>query len=146
MNKFVVFCRSSALMSCLFCSSGIAGQEAKIIEYGIYNDARELIKQTKIVPAGEVVQFGFCFEVFVNFFDDNKYMLTQTLAHPEIADDGGWPNIGYNVPRKFKVVNGTAFGCVGYNARAEKEAPAGEWIFSLSDGNDELVQFTFILK
>ena len=84
--------------------------------------------------------------LFVNFFDDDKYMLTQSLVHPEILDKVGWPNKGYNVPRKFKVKNGIASGCVGYNAREKEESPAGDWIFSVSDGSRELLEFSFELR
>ncbi len=146
MNKRV-FC----LKALLFILCGLVGfngyaNDATITEYGIYNKNKELIKTTTLIPANEVVRFGFCFEVFVNFFDDDKYMLTQSLVHPEISDDGGWPNKGYNVPRKFKVQDGLASGCVGYNARSSDEAPAGAWRFSLSDGSNELLDFSFHLK
>ena len=146
MSKFLLFFQSVAVLMCFLFANGVAAQGVKISEYGIYDDNQKLIRKSKVVPAGQVVRFGFCFEAFVNFFDDDKYMLTQSLVHPEILSDEGWPNKGYNVPRKFKVENGTAFGCVGYNARSKKEAPAGEWVFSLSDGSDELLKFTFSLK
>jgi len=127
-------------------TTDVKANDARITEYGIYNKNQELLKKTTVIPANQVVRFGFCFEVFVDFFDDDKYMLTQSLTHPEISDDGGWPNKGYNVPRKFKVMNGVASGCVGYNARSSDEAPAGEWRFSLSDGSNELLDFSFNLK
>jgi hypothetical protein len=129
-----------------FVVADVNANNAKITEYGIYNKNQELVKKTRVVPANDVIRFGFCFEVFLKFFDDDKYMLTQSLTHPEISDDGGWPNKGYNVPRKFKVTNGVASGCVGYNARSSDEAPAGEWRFSLSDGSNELLEFSFHLK
>ena len=129
-----------------FVLADVNTNDAKITEYGIYNKNQELVKKTRVVPANDVVRFGFCFEVFVNFFDDDKYMLTQSLVHPEILDKSGWPNKGYNVPRKFKVKNGIASGCVGYNAREKEESPAGDWIFSVSDGSRELLEFSFELR
>lgn len=115
-------------------------------EYGIYSEERRLIKETKTIPAHKIVRFGFCFEAFVDFYEGDKYMLVQTLTHPKIEDDGGWPNIGYSVPRKFKVVEGIAQGCVDYKARDSNEAPAGDWIFSITDGRVELIKIKFILK
>ena len=145
MIKFLFYLQSVMVFLCFFSVNGHAGQEDKITEYGIYDDEQKLIKQSKIVPAQQVVRVGFCFEAYVNF-DGDKYMLTQSLAHPEILSEGGWPNKGYNVPRKFKVSNGVASGCVGYNARTKEEAPAGEWTFSVSDGSHELLRFIFILQ
>ena len=142
-----VFCRQILFFFlCGFVTFNGHANDAKITEYGIYNENQDLVKKTTVIPANEIIRFGFCFEVFVNFFGDDKYMLTQSLSHPEISDDGGWPNKGYNVPRKFKVTEGVASGCVGYNARSSDEAPAGEWRFSLSDGSNELLNFSFNLK
>ena len=146
MTNVVNFCRNFALIVFVFFITDVRAQEARITEFGIYDEQKILLQETRTIPANQVVRFGFCFEAFVNFFDDDKYMLTQSLVHPEILDKSGWPNKGYNVPRKFKVKNGIASGCVGYNAREKKESPAGDWIFSVSDGSRELLEFSFELR
>ncbi|MDC1311685.1 DUF3859 domain-containing protein [Burkholderiales bacterium] len=146
MSKHDFFRQALFLVLSCFVGISVHANDAKITEYGIYNKNQELVEKTTVIPADQIIRFGFCFEVFVNFFDDDKYMLTQSVIHPEISDDGGWPNKGYNVPRKFKVINGVASGCVGYNARSKDEAPAGEWQFSLSDGSNELLNFSFNLE
>ncbi|MEK9866795.1 MAG: DUF3859 domain-containing protein [Betaproteobacteria bacterium] len=131
-------------------SSGVVQSDervATVTEYGVYNDDHELLEATKSIKGNRVVRFGFCFEASVNFFDADKYMLVQSLSHPEILEEeDGWPNKGYSVPRKFKVVDGVAQGCVGYKARKPSEAPLGEWVFSITDGRIELLSFTFVLN
>ncbi len=149
--------RSLSINCCAICASIILGLVIavsvyanepirKITEFGIYTDEHELVKKTKSIPAGEVTRFGFCFEAFVNFFDDDAYMLIQSLEHPPIKDEGGWPNKGYNVPRMFKVKNGIASGCADFKARNQAEMLAGDWIFSITDGGEELIRIKFVVE
>jgi hypothetical protein len=149
-HKWNVLIAKIFVIFSLALSSGVVQSDerlATVTEYGIYNDDHELLETTQSIKGNRVVRFGFCFEAPVNFFDADKYMLVQSLSHPEILEEeDGWPNKGYSVPRKFKVVGGVAQGCVGYKARKPSEAPLGEWVFSITDGRIELLSFTFVLN
>ncbi len=118
----------------------------KVVEYGIYSKSDKLIRKTVTIPNGEPVRFGFCFEAFVDFFDDDSYMLVESLTHPALEAKNGGENKGYSVPRMFKVRNGTAYGCSGYRARDGADLRPGVWRFVISDGPDELVVQEFEVK
>lgn len=118
----------------------------KVVEYGIYSKDHKLIKKTATIPNGEPVRFGFCFEAFVDFFDDDSYMLVEQLSHPALGGEQGGENSGYSVPRMFKVRDGKAYGCSGYRARDAGDLRPGVWRFVISDGPDELVVQEFEVK
>jgi hypothetical protein len=118
----------------------------KVVEYGIYSKNNKLVKRTATIPAGGAVRFGFCFEADVQFFDDDSYMLVESLSHPTLDGQQGGENNGYSVPRMFKIRDGTAYGCSGYRARDASDLRPGVWRFVISDGPDELVVQEFEIK
>ncbi len=124
----------------------LAQTPGKVVEYGIYSENHKLIRKTVTIPNGEPVRFGFCFEAFVDFFDDDSYMLVESLTHPVLGAKQGGDNSGYSVPRMFKIRNGTAYGCSGYRARDAADLRPGVWRFVISDGSDELVVQEFEVK
>ena len=123
-----------------------AQQPGKVVEYGIYSENHKLLKKTTTIPGDRAVRFGFCFEAFVDFFDDDTYMLVESLSHPPLAGKDGGQNNGYSVPRLFKVRDGTAYGCAGYRARNAADLRPGVWKFTISDGPDDVVTQTFTIK
>lgn len=124
----------------------MAQTPGKVVEYGVYSNKHKLIRKTATIPNGEAVRFGFCFEAFVDFFDDDSYMLVESLTHPGLGAKQGGENSGYSVPRLFKVRDGTAYGCSGYHARDAADLRPGVWRFVISDGPDELVVQEFEVK
>jgi hypothetical protein len=123
-----------------------AEKPGKVVEYGIYSKNNKLLKKTATIPAGGAVRFGFCFEADVQFFDDDRYMLVESLSHPVLDGQQGGENNGYSVPRMFKIRDGTAYGCSGYRARDASDLHPGIWRFVISDGPDELVVQEFEIK
>jgi len=126
--------------------SALAQQPGKVVEYGIYSADHKLLKKTTTIPNGSAVRFGFCFEADIDFFDDNSYMLVETLEHPPVSGKQGGEDAGYTVPRMFKVRDGIAYGCSGYRARDAADLRPGVWKFTISDGPDVLVTQTFRIK
>lgn len=126
--------------------SALAEMPGKVVEYGVYSKNHKLLKKTATIPNGEAVRFGFCFEAFVDFFDDDSYMLVESLSHPPLGGGQGIENSGYSVPRMFKIRDGTAYGCSGYRARDAADLRPGVWRFVISDGPDELVVQEFEIK
>jgi hypothetical protein len=123
-----------------------AQQAGKITEYGIYSDDHKLLERTSRIPAGGAIRFGFCFEAFVDFYDDESYMLVEALEHPPVPGKEGGVNNGYSVPRLFKVRDGVAYGCSGYRARDKSDLRPGVWKFTISDGPDNLVIHEFTVE
>jgi hypothetical protein len=145
----VVAFRSVSLLvaSLLTVAPVFAQTPVKITEYGIYSKDHKLLKKTTTIPNGAEVRFGFCFEAFIDFRDADKYMLVESLQHPPVGPTDGAPNIGYSVPRMFKVRgDGTAFGCAGYHARDASDLRPGVWKFTISDGPEDLVVKEFTVK
>ncbi len=124
----------------------IAQPAAKVTEYGIYSEDHKLLKKTTTIPNGAAVRFGFCFEAFIDFYDADSYMLTESLQHPPVGTKDGAPDTGYSVPRMFKVRDGVAYGCSGYRARDANDLRPGVWKFTISDGPDDLVVEEFTIK
>lgn len=124
----------------------VAQPAAKVTEYGIYSEDHKLVKKTTAIPNGAAVRFGFCFEAFIDFYDADSYMLTESLQHPPVGSKDGAPDTGYSVPRMFKVRDGSAHGCSGYRARSADDLRPGVWKFTISDGPDDLVVQEFTIK
>lgn len=118
----------------------------KITEYGIYSKDHKLLKKTTNIPEGAEVRFGFCFEAYIDFRDADSYMLVEALQHPPVGSKDSAPNVGYSVPRMFKVRDGTAYGCSGYHARDASDLRPGVWKFTISDGPEDLVVKEFTVK
>lgn len=134
------------LFATLAVTPALAQAPGKVVEYGIYSQNHKLVEKTTTIPNGKPVRFGFCFEAFVDFFDDDSYMLVESLSHPELGAEQGGGNSGYSVPRLFKIRDGTAYGCSGYRARDAGDLRPGVWRFVISDGPDELVVQEFEVK
>ena len=126
--------------------SALAQQPGKVVEYGIYSEDHKLLKKTTVIPNGGAIRFGFCFEAEIDFFDDDRYMLVESLQHPPVPGQEGGENIGYSVPRLFKVRDGTAYGCSGYRARDAADLRPGVWKFTISDGPDNLIVQEFTIQ
>jgi hypothetical protein len=118
----------------------------KITEYGIYSEDHKLLKKTTTIPDGAAVRFGFCFEAFIDFRDADSYMLVESLQHPPVGSRDAATDVGYSVPRMFKVRDGTAYGCAGYHARDANDLRPGVWKFTISDGPEDLVVKEFTVK
>ena len=134
------------LVATLPLNPAAAETPGKVVEYGIYSSKHKLLKKTATIPSGEAVRFGFCFEAFIDFYDDDSYMLVESLTHPPLGDAQAGENSGYSVPRMFKVREGTAYGCSGYRARDAADLRPGTWRFVITDGPDELVVQEFEIK
>lgn len=145
-GRLATFLAAVALAAMLPSPPALAQTLGKVVEYGIYSEKHKLIRKTVTIPNGEPVRFGFCFEAFVDFFDDDSYMLVESLTHPGLDAKQGGETGGYSVPRMFKVRNGTAYGCSGYRARDAGDLRPGVWRFVISDGSDELVVQEFEVK
>ena len=126
--------------------SAFAQQPGRVVEYGIYSEDHKLLKKTATIPNGGAVRFGFCFEADIGFFDDDSYMLVESLEHPPVSGSEDGENSGYSVPRLFKVRDGTAYGCSGYRARNAADLRPGVWKFTISDGPDNLIVQEFTIK
>ena len=142
----VRWCAGLVLAVLFPAGAALSDMPGKIVEYGIYSEDHKLLKKTATIPKGGAVRFGFCFEAFVDFFDDKSYMLVESLAHPPVAGKQGGEDTGYSVPRMFKIRDGTAYGCSGYRARDAADLRPGIWRFVISDGPDELVVQEFTIK
>lgn len=137
---------ASPVAAMLFATAALARTPVKITEYGIYSKDHKLLKKTTTIPEGAEVRFGFCFEADIDFHDADSYMLVEALQHPPVGSKDGAPNIGYSVPRMFKVRDGVAYGCSGYHARDASDLRPGVWKFTISDGPDDLVVKEFTIK
>lgn len=137
---------AAVLAAMLPAPSALAQTPGKVVEYGVYSQNHKLIRKTATIPNGEPVRFGFCFEAFVDFFDDDSYMLVESLTHPALGAKQGSESSGYSVPRMFRVRDGKAYGCSGYRARDAADLSPGIWRFVISDGSDELVVQEFEVK
>ncbi|MGD2139496.1 MAG: DUF3859 domain-containing protein [Burkholderiales bacterium] len=131
---------------CLVARPALAQPGVKITEYGIYSEDHRLLRKTTTIPSGAPVRFGFCFYAFIDFHDDDAYMLVESLQHPPVGEKDGGADTGYSVPRMFKVREGTAHGCAGYRARSADDLRPGVWKFTISDGADELVVQEFTIE
>ena len=141
----VMLCATACLSAALATHAG-AQAPGKVTEYGIYSEKHKLVKKTATIPDSGAIRFGFCFEAFVDFHDDDSYMLVESLEHPPVAGQQGGADTGYSVPRMFKVSDGVARGCSGYRARDANDLRPGVWKFTISDGADELVVQEFTIK
>ena len=130
----------------LVAATAFAKTPVKITEYGIYSQDHKLLKKTTTIPNGAEVRFGFCFEAFIDFRDADSYMLVEALQHPPVGSKDSVPDVGYSVPRMFKVRDGTAYGCAGYHARNADDLRPGVWKFTISDGPEDLVVKEFTVK
>ena len=136
---------SLALVCAAFAKMAVAQQTTKVVEFGIYSDERKLLKKTTTIPIEGGVRFGFCFEADIDFHEDS-YMLVESLTHPPIAVRDSSEDAGYSVPRMFKVRDGVAHGCSGYRARDVSDLRPGVWKFTISDGEEVLVEQEFIVR
>lgn len=134
-----------ALVCTAFSEIAFAQQTGKIVEFGIYSDERKLLKKTTTIPIEGSVRFGFCFEADIDF-DEDSYMLVESLTHPPIAVRDRGEDSGYSVPRMFKVRDGVARGCSGYRARDISDLRPGVWKFTISDGEEILVVQEFSVR
>lgn len=117
----------------------------KVIEYGIYGEDHVLVKQTRNIPSGKPVRFGFCFETRINA-KDGATTFIETLRHPLVIQSNGIETNGYSMPRMFELKNGVAKGCSGYLAKNPDQLRAGIWRFTLSDAGKDVVIQEFVVK
>ena len=137
---------SIAMAAAVCATQAFAQTPVRITEYGIYSKDHKLLEQTNTIPEGAEVRFGFCFEADIDFHDAGSYMLVEALQHPPVGSGDGAPNVGYSVPRMFKVRDGIAYGCSGYHARDASDLRPGVWKFTISDGPEDLVVKEFTVK
>lgn len=143
-------------------ASRMEGLTAKITEYGVYSRGYEkiraepnspsgfyrtdsdykLLEQTNRIPAKMGAKFGYCFEV-AGFPHDGTVSLTEAGTHPEIVRPDGKRFTGYASTVKVKVVNGRATHCGGYAFDHDFELKPGQWTFTYSAGDRQLVSQTF---
>jgi len=134
-----------ALVCTAFAEIAFAQETGKVVEFGIYSDDRKLLETTTIIPIKDGVRFGFCFEADIDFYEDS-YMLVESLTHPPIAVRDSGEDSGYSVPRMFAVRDGVARGCSGYRARDVSDLRPGVWKFTISDGEEVLVEQEFSVR
>ena len=134
-----------ALVCTVFSEIAFAQETGKVVEFGIYSDERKLLKKTTTIPIEGGVRFGFCFEADIDFHEDS-YMLVESLTHPPLAVRDSGEDSGYSVPRMFKVRDGVARGCSGYRARDVSDLRPGVWKFTISDGEEVLVEQEFSVR
>jgi len=134
-----------AVVCTAFSEIAFAQETGNVVEFGIYSDERKLLEKTTTIPIEGGVRFGFCFEADIDFHEDS-YMLVESLTHPPLAVRDSGEDSGYSVPRMFKVRDGVARGCSGYRARDVSDLRPGVWKFTISDGEEVLVEQEFSVR
>lgn len=145
-----------ALVAGMAADVAVAAPKARLLTFGLFSadpvpESQQQsgpigkyahLASTRKIPLKLGVRFGFCAEIS-GLEVEGKYTLTEIVRHPVMTEPNGIESAGWNVPRMLKVQDGKGVWCGGYVFTKPHELVPGQWRFTVSDSDADLVVEAF---